>query len=68
MAQMAILDHKVIQDRKVPLDLKGHREQREHKVLLDLLLVMLTKLSTKMAPTIPQAAQTYYIAPQLVWH
>jgi hypothetical protein len=58
MAQMVILDHKVIQDRKVPLDLKGHRGQLEHKVLLDLLLVMLTKLSTKMVQTTLLAAPT----------
>jgi hypothetical protein len=55
---MVILDHKVIQDRKVPLDLKGHRGQLEHKVLLDLLLVMLTKLSTKIVQTTLLAAPT----------
>jgi hypothetical protein len=58
MAQMVILDHKVIQDRKVPLDLKGHRGQLEHKVLLDLLLVPLTKLSTKTEQMLQQVAQT----------
>jgi hypothetical protein len=64
MAQMVILDHKVIQDRKVPLDLKGHRGQLEHKVLLDLLLVMLTKLSTKMGPTLQPAVQTLHLTAQ----
>ena len=36
VAQMVILDHKVIRVRKVIRDLKGHRGQLEHKVLLDL--------------------------------
>jgi hypothetical protein len=54
-------DLRAHRELQVPLDLKGHRGQLEHKVLLDLLLEVLTKLSTKTVPMLRLVAQTLHL-------
>ena len=51
-------------DHKVQLDLKAQQAVKEHKVPLVQSLVLLIKLSTKMAPTLQPAVQTSHLTAQ----